>query len=187
MIAVLMSLQSFSQSSVALKTNLLYDGLTFTPNLGLEIGLGRRTTLDISGGYNPWNLNGDRNDNKKLVHWLSELEFRYWFCQRFSGLFLGIHLLGSQYNISGHNLPLLLGANSQNYRYDGWAVGGGISLGYQLVLAKRWNLEFNVGFGYAGMRYNKYDCPQCGALIQSNAWRNYWGPTRGGISLMFML
>ncbi|MEG1935625.1 MAG: DUF3575 domain-containing protein, partial [Rikenellaceae bacterium] len=44
--------------SVAIKTNLLYGAAAYTPNLGLEIGLGRKTTLDISGGYNPWNRDG---------------------------------------------------------------------------------------------------------------------------------
>lgn len=46
---------------VAVKTNLLYWATT-TPNLGMEIGLGKQTTLDIVGGYNPWTL--DKAENK---------------------------------------------------------------------------------------------------------------------------
>lgn len=41
---------------VALKTNLLYDA-TSTMNIGAEIGLSRKLTLDISGNLNPWVLN----------------------------------------------------------------------------------------------------------------------------------
>lgn len=52
---------------MAVKTNLLYWATT-TPNLGVEIGLGKQTTLDISGGYNPWTL--DKAANKKIKHWL---------------------------------------------------------------------------------------------------------------------
>lgn len=37
---------------VALKSNLLYDATT-TMNLGLEIGLARKWTLDIPVNYNP--------------------------------------------------------------------------------------------------------------------------------------
>ena len=43
---------------IAIKTNILYGALTYTPNLSLEVGIGKRSTLDLSGGYNPWNLNG---------------------------------------------------------------------------------------------------------------------------------
>ena len=38
-----------------MKSNLLYDATT-TMNLGLEIGLARKWTLDIPVNYNPWKL-----------------------------------------------------------------------------------------------------------------------------------
>lgn len=40
---------------LALKTNLLYDATT-TPNLGLEVSMGKHFTLDVSGNYNPRNF-----------------------------------------------------------------------------------------------------------------------------------
>lgn len=46
---------AISAQHVALKNNLLYDATT-TPNLALEIGLGKKTTLDLYGGYNPFTL-----------------------------------------------------------------------------------------------------------------------------------
>lgn len=39
---------------IGLKTNLLYWGTT-TPNAGLEFRMGKKWTLDVSGGYNPFN------------------------------------------------------------------------------------------------------------------------------------
>ena len=69
---ILTLLVSYSRAQdIAIKTNLLYGGYTYTPNLSLEIGLGKRSTLDLGGGYNPWNLDGTAENNKKLVHWLS--------------------------------------------------------------------------------------------------------------------
>ena len=62
---------------IAVKTNLLYWSST-TPNLSLEFGLGKRTTLDLTGAYNPWTLNKDKN--KKIKHWMVMPEFRYWLC-----------------------------------------------------------------------------------------------------------
>ena len=49
----------------AVKTNLLYDA-TSTLNLGVEFGLARRWTLDVSGNYNPWTF----SENRKMKHWL---------------------------------------------------------------------------------------------------------------------
>ena len=37
----------------AIKTNALY-WATSTPNLGFEVGLAKKITLDVSGNYNPW-------------------------------------------------------------------------------------------------------------------------------------
>lgn len=51
---ILTLLVSYSRAQdIAIKTNLLYGGYTYTPNLSLEIGLGKRSTLDLGGGYNP--------------------------------------------------------------------------------------------------------------------------------------
>ena len=71
---------------IAIKTNALY-WATSTPNLGLEIGLAKKLTLDISGNYNPWKF----SDNKQLKHWLVQPELRYWLCERFNGSFFGLH------------------------------------------------------------------------------------------------
>lgn len=177
---------AWAQGVVGIKTNLLYGGYTYTPNLGLEIGLGKRTTLELTGGYNPWNLDGLKNDNKKLVHWLAQAEFRYFLCERFNGHFFGVHALGGQYNIAGHELPLLLGKGSKDFRHEGSALGAGISYGYQLVMGKRWNLEFTIGIGYANLRYDKYNCPKCGEKLGTFT-RNYFGPTKAGISLIYII
>lgn len=92
---------SLSAQDVAVKTNLLYDATT-TINLGAEIGVAPKWTVDLSANYNGWTF----NDNKKWKHWMAQPEVRYWFCERFNGHFLGAHLLGGQYNWGGLDLPL---------------------------------------------------------------------------------
>ena len=58
---------SLKAQNIALRTNLFYGAYTLTPNLGVEFGLGSRSTMDIGGGYNPWNLEGEgTGGNKKL-------------------------------------------------------------------------------------------------------------------------
>lgn len=171
---------------VAVKTNLLYGAYTYTPNLGIEVGISPKWTLDIGAGYNPWNLRGTEQDNKKLVHWLVEAEVRYWTCQRFNGHFFGAHLLGTKFNISEQKLPLLFGKNSENYRFQGYAAGAGLSYGYQWLLGKRWNLEATIGLGYARLDYEKHECWNCGEKIGQEQ-RNYFGPTKAGISLIYII
>lgn len=179
-------LKNVNAQKVAIKANLLYGAYTYTPNLGLEIGLGKRSTLDMGVGFNPWNAKGTDVDNKKLAHLLGQLEYRYWLCSKFSGHFFGVHVLGTQYNISGHELPLLLEKGSKNYRYEGWGAGAGISYGYNFYLGKRWSLETTLGLGYVRLQYDKYNCVNCGKKIGPGK-RNYFGPTKAGISLIYII
>ena len=50
----------------AIKTNALYWATT-TANLGFEVGLSKKLTLDVSGNYNPWKF----SDHKQIKHWYS--------------------------------------------------------------------------------------------------------------------
>lgn len=171
---------------LALKTNLAYGAYTYTPNLSLEIGLGKRSTLDLSGAYNWFNLAGSMENNKKLVHWIGQIEYRYWLCNKFNGHFFGVHALGTNYNISGHELPMLFGKGSKNFRYQGWGAGVGISYGYSFFLSNRLSLEANVGAGYVRLKYDKFDCVKCGQKIGPET-RHYFGPTKVGISLIYII
>lgn len=166
----------------AVKTNVLYWATT-TPNLGFEVGLGEKTSLELIGGYNPWTLN--KSENTKLKHWMVMPEFRYWLCERFNGHFFGLHSGYSFYNISG--IPLLYGLkDSMDYRYQGWTTGAGISYGYQWILGKRWNLEATVGVGYIYSRFDKYDCATCGRYRGSQS-HHYFGPTKLGLTFIYMI
>ena len=100
---------SCSAQQFAVKTNALY-WLTTTPNVGAEVALSRKFTVDLLAAYNPWTF----KDDKKMRFWLVQPEARYWFCEKFEGHFVGVHLHGGQY-YGGFN------AN----RYDGYFAGGG--------------------------------------------------------------
>ncbi len=174
---------------VAIKTNLLYDA-TSTLNLGVEFGLSKKWTLDVSGNYNPWTF----NDNRKMKHWLVQPEARYWLCEKFNGHFLGMHAHGGQFNWGGM-LPWgfrngkMFGIESRQmseHRFQGWLAGAGISYGYQWILGNRWNLEASVGIGYAYLDYGKYKCEKCGEKIK-DGHKNYLGPTKAAISIIYII
>ena len=168
--------------SFAIKTNLLY-WATATPNIAIEFGLREKTSLDIMAGYNPWDLEGTYESNKKMVHWIIRPEFRYWFCERFNGHFLGVHAFYLQYNIGGYDL---LSVFDKEYRYQGNAFGAGLSYGYHLPLSKHWGLEFNLGAGVAFLDYTKKDCVKCGHEV-GKYQETYFGPTNAGIKLLYLI
>ncbi len=167
----------------AIKTNLLYGLGTLTPNLSFEFGLKERTSLELGVSYNPWNLKGSLESNKKLVHMIVKPEFRYWLCERFEGYFFGLHALYARYNIGTHEVPMLF---EKEYRYDGHALGVGITYGYNWAFAKRWSAEFAVGLGAMWLNYDRYDCAACNRAHEP-VKETYFGPTNAAISLAYMI
>lgn len=171
----------FSQN-VALKTNALY-WATATPNLGVELGVGKKHTAQLFYGLNPWKQSG--GDQSSLRHWLIMPEYRYWFCEKFNGWFLGAHLMGGEFNVASVKLPFGFFEPLQDHRYEGWYAGGGITAGYQWVLSKHWNFEASVGVGYDYIKYDKFKCETCGEKLKSSH-TDYVGPTKAALSLIYV-
>lgn len=170
---------------VGLKTNLLSDAF-LNPNLGLEIGLAPKWTLEIDGQINAWNLSDDR----RWKHWVVQPGARYWFCDRFGGHFIGFYLHGGQFNTGGINVNVnFLGTDFRKLndtRYQGWFVGGGVSYGYAFVLGRHWNLEAELGIGYSYTRYDRFRCTGCGKRIEINRPHHYVGLTKTAVSLVYL-
>ncbi|MCD7976334.1 MAG: DUF3575 domain-containing protein [Tannerellaceae bacterium] len=161
-----------------IKTNALY-WATATPNLGVEIGIGKKSTLDISGGYNPFTF----KDDKKWKHWLVQPEYRWWFCEKFNGHFVGVHAHYGEYNVGGLTM---FSENMENNRYQGRLYGGGLSYGYQWILGDRWNLQAEIGVGYAYLDYDKFECGDCGKKLKEDN-RHYFGVTKTAVSLIYII
>lgn len=169
--------------TVGIKSNLLYDA-TASPNLGIEIGLAPKWTIDISGNLNAWTI-----DNRRWKHWFVQPEARYWFCDRFAGHFLAVHAIGGKYNFG--NLPggfKFLGSDFRNlndHRYQGWGVGGGIAYGYAWVLGKHWNLEAEIGVGAIYTKYDVFDCESCSRKV-GDGHHVYYGPTKLALNIEYL-
>ena len=154
---------------VALKTNGLY-WLGTTPNLGMEVALGRKYTLDLTGAYNPWTF----KDDKKMRFCFAQPELKYWFCEKFEGHFVGIHLHGAQFF-----------GGFKEKRHDGYLAGGGITYGYDWILSPHWNLEAAIGIGYARLWYKespRIPCVKC----YENKHKDYYGPTKAALTLIYV-
>lgn len=168
----------------AVKTNLLYDATT-SINLGVEAALAEKWTLDLSGNWNPFQF----SDNMKWKHWFVQPEVRYWTCRKFGGHFFAAHLWGGQYNVGNiSGLPDFLGTNLSQLadnRFEGWFGGAGIGYGYAWMLGKHWNLESEIGIGYAYTAFDRFDCPKCGERLGSGD-HHYIGPTKAAINLVYL-
>lgn len=168
---------------IAVKTNLLYDATT-TLNLGVEIGLAEKWTLDISGNYNPWEF----SNNRQLKHALLQPEARYWFCEKFNRHFVGVHAHGAIYNAGRLKLPFDIGDDGiRENRYKGWLAGAGVSYGYHWIIDRRWSLEAAIGIGYAYLGYDKYRiCEYCKEK-KGHETDHYFGPTKVALSLIYLI
>lgn len=173
--------QAHSQE-LAIKSNIFGDAL-LSPNLGVEFAVSSQWTLDFIAHYQPFTT----SENHRFKHWFIQPEARRWLCTTFAGHFFGAHLLGGRYNIGNVHLPFGLFKGIRDYRYEGWAVGAGLSYGYHWVLSSRWSVEASLGLGIVYMGYDRFNCGHCGKKLQYNGHKTYLGPTKASISLIYMI
>ncbi len=157
------------ESTAAIKTNLLYDA-TMTVNLGAELRVAPKWTIDLSGNINSWTLSHGR----RWRHWMIQPEARRWTKEAFRGHFFAGHLFGGQFNYSFDG----------RQRRQGWAAGLGVGYGYAWQFGRRWGLEAEIAVGYARYSYDKYPCTNCGRVISSHN-KNYFGPTKAALNLVY--
>lgn len=177
---------------VAIKTNLLYDATT-TPNLGIEVGVGGKSTVNLVYGLNPWSFSSETHGKRFARHWVLMPEYRWWPCTRFNGHFFGAHAMAGQLNVSNVDIPLPGGfvgglnlrSAAKNSRYQGPFAGVGLTYGYQWSLSRHWNIEAEIGAGYARMWYRQYPCGNCGRKI-SSGHADYLGLTKLGLSVAYI-
>lgn len=187
-IALLLALCCLGASAqkFALKNDLFDDAL-LNPNVGAELKVAPKWSLELTGQLNAWEL----NDGKKMwKHWLIMPEARYWLCDVWDGHFFGAHVFGGQYNVGGiKHLHDFLGTRFSrlaDYRYQGWIVGAGIAYGYDWIINRHWNIEAEIGIGWAYTRWDQFRCVGCGKKEKSDVPHNYFGPTKAAINIVYI-
>lgn len=181
-----------SEAQVALKTNILYDATT-TPNIGIEVGVAKKNTLQLFYGFNPWTFHDSNDRERKAKHWVLMPEYRWWTCSKFNGHFFGVHLMGGEFNAGNVNLPVPgvffkgdnLRKSVKDYRVEGQFAGAGFTYGYQWILNRHWNIEAEIGVGYNHVWYDKYKCDDCSRKVNSGN-TNYVGIDKLGLSIIYI-
>ena len=162
-----------------LKTNLLYD-VAAIPNVGVELSLGRR-----------WSVTGEW----MYAWWKSDRHHRYW--QGYGG-YLGVRkyfgktvdghpFTGHHIGVYGTALTYDVEWGGRGYQAAHYGFGGGVEYGYSMALARRLNLDFFLGLGFQDGEYKVYDPIDTHYVWQSTHKRNWWGPTKAGISLVWLI
>jgi hypothetical protein len=164
---------------IALKTNLLYD-LAAVPNLGGDIYLGKRWSIDGNWMYAWW---------KTDVHhryWRTyggDLAVRKWFGKKAAQKPLTGHHVG----IYGQIVTYDFEWGGRGYLGDRWTYGGGLEYGYSAPIARRLNLDFTIGLGYLRGEYKEYLPIDTHYVWQVTKMRNWFGPTKLEVSLVWLI
>lgn len=174
---------TLSAEEVGIKTNIVSDAF-LNVNLGAEVRLDNRWSIDLTGEYNGWSLSG----GKRWKHWMVQPEIRYSLKGCEGGSFLAAHLLGGQYNYGYFNHgPKIFNidfSGLKNHRDEGWYGGIGVAYGYGWILDRHWNIEAVLGLGWVYMHYKRYECADCNRRTDSGN-HNYIGPTKVAVNLIY--
>ena len=164
---------------LAAKNNMLYD-LAIVPNVGVELYLGKNFSLVGNWMYSWW-----KNDN---IHWYwrtygGDLALRYWFGNAAQVKPLQGHHLGLYGQIITYDFEL----GGKGFLAPKWSWSAGAEYGYSLPIARRLNIDFTLGLGYHKGEFYEY-LPIDGHYVwQATKRRQYIGPTKAEISLVWQL
>lgn len=159
----------------AVKTNLLYD-IALTPNIGVEIPVGRRWSMNATF-MRGWWLKKDNTFCWQLE--AGGLEGRYWFggpgvTKVLTGWFAGAFAGAGFYDFQ----------LKRDKGHQGEFFMVGLSGGYSRQIAQTWNLEFAIGAGYLSTDYRRYHV--INDLLFKQATYRYKGvlPLKAEVSLI---
>lgn len=172
---------------MAIKTNMLYDLVT-VPNLAAEFYLGNK--FSISAGYaHAWWAS-----EAKSLYWRyygADVSLRWWFGKPTRIKPLQGHHIGLDYQILTYDFQLghkgIMGGMPKGNLVDRANHIVALEYGYSLPIAYRLNLDFAIGFGYHWGLFEEYDAVDGHAVWQATKRRQYIGPTKLEVSLVWLI
>lgn len=160
---------------VAVKTNLPHLAM-LAANLGVEIQLADRWSVDLPVWYNPYNMFSSRRKWRMLA---TQPEARYWTKEAGAGHFVGVHA-----HLVGFNVALKSTERYQDPNHAAWGFGAGYGFARPFGKNRRWAVDANIGLGFVSYKYDTYYNIENGALKDSGSG-TYWGVTRLGVSISY--
>lgn len=172
---------------MSVSTNMLYD-VAAIPNIAAEFYLGKQ--FSIAGGwmYGWWH---SKTKNRFWRAYGGQISGKYWFGKLaekkpLTGHHIGIYAQALIYDFEWGGKGYLSGAPNHNI-FDHPTIGAGVEYGFALPIARRLNIDFNIGIGYLSGRYYEYE-PKDGHYVMLRAKRQRWfGPTKIEVGLVWLL
>lgn len=155
----------------AVRVNVL-EALAATANVGIDISIADKWTLDVTGIWNP--IDTPTFSSRFLG---AQIGAKRWLYESFVG-----HFVGTQFTYGSY----LWGGKSRYWKGD--TAGFGVSYGYALLLSKRWNLTFEAGIGIYFMRDARQQrlTPDYDPIIIRHNRRWAIGPSRAEVSFNYL-
>lgn len=176
--------------AVGVSTNMLYDA-ALIPNIGIEIPVGSHLTMGADWMYAWW------KNSAKNRHWRicgGDLTLRWYFGipvyngkrRPLGGHHIGIYGQILQFQIAFGGKGYIAGVPGQSI-FDKPYLGGGLEYGYSMRVSHRLNIDFSIGVGCLIGEYRTYRSVNGRYVWESTHDRNLIGPTRIGISLVWLI
>ena len=177
LIMITSCISNIQGQQLSVKTNAMY-WLTSTPNFSVEVGFNKHMSAQLAIGYNAWAFSGTRS----FKHYVFTPEVRYWLTRPMERHYIGFYAQAGKFNL--RKVPLFA---EQQLVYRGTFYGTGLSYGYQWALGDRWGIEASLGIGYARIPYGLFAYTECCAERISTHTRNYFGPTKLGLNIIYII
>lgn len=147
-------------------------------NLGVETSIGKKTTFSFDILTSPWDYNGKP---RKFIYFVPEV--RYHFKEKFKGFYVGGHMAYNQFDTQKWTYE------DSGIRQRGFGYLLGVTLGYQIPIAKNWNLDFFIGGGWQEGYYKRYDLETGERTDGATHWNisGDWYLYRGGVMVSYKL
>lgn len=163
---------------VALHNNMLLDMLA-VPNVGLEFPIGKHLSLGADWMYAWWNPN-------PTFYWRVYGGDAYLRCYPWAAR-KNRPLTGQHFGVYGGILTYDFELGIRGNMGERWQWFAGLEYGISIAVSKRLNLDFSIGAGYLGGEYKVYDYEEGYYVWKYTARRNWMGPTKAEISLVWLL
>ncbi len=172
---------------MSLSTNMLFDALAI-PSAEAEFYVGHNMSVAANWMYGWW------NSNRHHRYWRmygGELSFRYWFGSAarrkpLTGHHVGVFGQALIYDFEFGGKGQMAGKPGASM-WESCNYGFGIDYGYSLPISSRLNIDFTIGVGYLGGKYYEYRPIDGHYVWLSTKRRNWFGPTRAMVSLVWLL
>lgn len=171
-LALLLLVAPKSSAQTHLKTNALYLA-ALIPNIAVETKLSSNFTFEGEIFASLWE---SINDRPYLIG-AALVGTRYYFKESFKGLYLGAYVSGEKFKFSKWNY-------TPDYVQRGWGVCVGATIGYQLELGPRCNIDFYLGGGFHHAWYWGERLSTGETYVGWNKSAE-WLPYRAGVSFAF--